>query len=140
MEGMKTYIGARAVRAKAMTRGEVDRLLGLDGIGKDNAGYVVEFEEGADGIWMAAELFERSYRSIDDDKMDFSDALLLLKGGRKVARESWNSDFLWLTLVKQDKEVDEFPHFIIETASGGKMGWLVSHVDMLADDWRVVRP
>jgi hypothetical protein len=137
MEGMKRYIGTYTIRAKPMSRGEYNTLRGWSGGPPDDSpGYLTQFDGEKNSDWMHADTFEREYCSIDGNKMDFRDALLLLKSGRKVAREAWGRKTC-LRLHKQEK-TGELSHFIIETASGNAVGWILSNGDLLADDWFVV--
>lgn len=99
--------------------------------------------------------------------MDFSDALRLIKQGKRVAREGWNGKGMWIYLVsgkavpierwgvgrkyedkgskyvtdddKQNGYVTILPHIDMHTADGKRcIGWLASQTDLLADDWVVV--
>lgn len=90
---------------------------------------------------------------IDLDAADFSDALMWLKEGRKVARRGWNGKgmFLWLVpageyparmeAIKGHYPDDMVPYggyIAMKTAGGNVVPWLASQTDMLADDWLVV--
>lgn len=90
----------------------------------------------------------------------FSEALVELKKGKKVARHNWNGKGMFLVLcpgseVPADrmrvKGVKQFykqeghtavkiaPHIDLKAADGTYVtGWLASQTDMLADDWFVV--
>lgn len=92
--------------------------------------------------------------------MDFGQAIVALKAGRKVAREGWNGKGMWLILVPgtpnaqlrpgspylealQQAECEILMHIDMWTinADGRRAmlpGWLASQSDMLADDWHVV--
>jgi hypothetical protein len=92
--------------------------------------------------------------------VDFSDALILLKKGMKVARDGWNGKDMWIALSpgvqhlesgkfwsdagrayaeERGGEADVLPCLIMKTATGEiQMGWLASQMDILADDWYVV--
>lgn len=89
--------------------------------------------------------------------MNFSDALVRLKEGEKVARQGWNGKGMWLVLVEGSDQVpltpgsayhealggpgpiNINPHIDMMTATGEMQpGWLASQTDMLAEDWEVV--
>lgn len=86
--------------------------------------------------------------------MDFSEALLLLKSGKRVARSGWNGKGMFIFLVNGSRfivnrepllsimgegaEVDYHAHIDMKTADGQVVPWLASQADMLADDWAAV--
>ena len=75
--------------------------------------------------------------------MDFGQALMLLKAGKKVAREGWNGKGMWLTLIPAGNAMFKgFPMqdcVGMKTAAGDMQpGWLASQTDMLAEDWVLV--
>lgn len=81
----------------------------------------------------------------------FSEALTLLKQGRKVARLGWNGKDMFIFLVPgsvfkvnrppllgiypEGTEVQYHPHIDMKTAQGYVVPWLASQSDMLSDDW-----
>ena len=88
--------------------------------------------------------------------MDFSQALLLLKTGGKVARNGWNGQNMWLTLspggtipaekfwAPNNKAFAESepggcarvaPYITMKTADNRIVPWVASQTDLLADDW-----
>lgn len=88
---------------------------------------------------------------------DFGKALDALKMGKAVARKSWNSKGMFLTLqtgsvvtgtdmrnnpAKKyygNSEVAICPHIDMKAADGTYVvGWLASQTDMLAEDWDIV--
>jgi hypothetical protein len=78
---------------------------------------------------------------------DFSNAVLALKAGKRVAREGWNGKGMWLRLtgpyVVQDGPGVEGIHtsrkFIeMRAADGTFVPWLASQTDILAEDWAEV--
>ncbi|EFH2380359.1 DUF2829 domain-containing protein [Escherichia coli] len=98
---------------------------------------------------------------IDLEAADFSDALMWLKDGKKVARRGWNGEnqFCWLVPDKQgasrltpikhaangDLEINfDSPlapygaHFVLKNAQGVVVPWVPSVGDLLACDWFVV--
>lgn len=86
--------------------------------------------------------------------MDFSDALRLIKAGKRVSRSGWNGKNMFLFLVPGSKfivnrepllsilgegtEVDYHGHVDMRTATGQIVPWLCSQTDLLADDWEEV--
>ena len=84
--------------------------------------------------------------------MHFEDALYMLKGGSKIARDGWNGKNMWLYLVP----ANEYPaqtkaaamHFgpmvpyrayiAMKTAQNDVVPWVASQSDILAEDWRTV--
>lgn len=81
--------------------------------------------------------------------MDFGKALEALKDGKKVAREGWNGDGMFLLFVPSEKwgiikkiglgipKGNLLPWIGIKTADGKFVPWLASQTDMLAEDWIV---
>ena len=83
----------------------------------------------------------------------FSDALLFLKDGERVARTGWNGKNMFLFLVPgsectvnrapllgiypEGTKVRYCPHIDIRTAQGDIVPWLASQSDLLADDWEL---
>ena len=89
--------------------------------------------------------------------LSFSDALVALKQGQKLSRDNWNAPNQYIVLQKgypdgiainkntseaigvPEGEVRRFlPYFMICTAQGDFVPWLVSQTDLLADDWRII--
>lgn len=90
---------------------------------------------------------------IDLEAADFSDALMWLKGGKKVARRGWNGEnqFCWLVPEGQYPARMEaikgyFPgdivpygaYFALKNAQDVVVPWVPSVGDLLACDWYVV--
>jgi hypothetical protein len=93
---------------------------------------------------------------MDEQGMDFGQAIRLLKQGKRVARVGWNGKgmYLWLlpaATVKAEWCREEHLRAVAE-ANGGEIealgsirmmtadkkvltGWLASQTDMLAEDW-----
>lgn len=79
--------------------------------------------------------------------MDFSNALLAIKSGARMARKGWNGKGMYLFYIANwtytDGKQDNFPNlpFIaMKTADGKIVPWLCSQTDMLADDWETASP
>jgi hypothetical protein len=92
--------------------------------------------------------------------LDFSDALVLIKKGKRVARTGWNGNlghatprmFIFLVAGSQFQvnraPLNEFysegtpinylPHVDMRTADGSIVPWLCSQTDMLATDWELL--
>jgi hypothetical protein len=88
--------------------------------------------------------------------MDFSQALLLLKAGGKVARNGWNGKGMWLTLSpgghipaekfwaphnrafaeqQPDGHATVAPYITMKDRNGYSVPWLANQTDLLAEDW-----
>ncbi len=86
-------------------------------------------------------------------KMNFGEALALLKNGKRVSREGWNGKGMFLFLVPGSTFAVNRPpllgiyakgtvinyqsHIDMKTAQGTIVPWLASQSDVLAEDWRV---
>ena len=80
--------------------------------------------------------------------MDFGQALTELKNGNRVKRKGWNGDGIFLALQVPDKNSKMTqPYMYIDTlglktnnpnAPKGRVPWLASQTDMLAEDWEVI--
>lgn len=80
--------------------------------------------------------------------MNFGSALEALKRGDKVARAGWNGKGIFLELQTPDESSKMTqPYIYIDTlglqtnnpkAPKGRVPWLASQTDMLAEDWEVV--
>jgi hypothetical protein len=84
----------------------------------------------------------------------FSEALIHLKSGKKVARQGWNGKGMFLFLVNgstfqvsrppllgiypEGTTINYHAHVDMKTADGMIVPWLCSQTDMLADDWNLV--
>lgn len=89
--------------------------------------------------------------------MNFGEALIALKAGRRVTRTGWNGHDMWLLLVPGSTitieagrplghaapelvgtTVQYLPHIDMRTAQGAIVPWLASQSDLLAEDWTLV--
>ena len=96
--------------------------------------------------------------------MDFSEALKLLKVGKKMTRKGWNGNivsfdpnmYIWLeracliprmdamsenlkSAFGRNASMEKLGTFIMKTRDNKLMvGWLATSTDLLADDWVVV--
>ena len=79
---------------------------------------------------------------------DFGYALLNLRNGLPVRRRGWNGKGIFIKMQKPDLQSKmSAPYIYIDTeglvsdnneAFRGKVPWLASQTDMLAEDWEVV--
>ena len=83
--------------------------------------------------------------------LTFSQALELIKDGKRVSRSGWNGKnmFLFLvpgstfkvnrepllTILGEGTDVDYHAHIDMRTADGTIVPWLASQTDLLSDDW-----
>lgn len=68
--------------------------------------------------------------------MHFSDALHHIKSGVKMARSGWNGRGMSVEIQNPDKNSKmTLPYIFMNTVQGGKVPWLASQTDILADDW-----
>jgi hypothetical protein len=71
--------------------------------------------------------------------LNFGDALLLLRGRRRVAREGWNGKGMWIALQVPDEHSKmRRPYLYMSDAQGLLVPWLASQTDLLAEDWSEV--
>lgn len=90
----------------------------------------------------------------EEELMDFSDALEMLKRGHKIARTNWNGKGMFLFLVNgsafkvnrppllgiypEGTEVNYRSHIDMKTADGSIVPWVASQSDLLETDWVIV--
>lgn len=86
--------------------------------------------------------------------MDFSNALVALKQGLRVARAGWNGKGMYLylvsgssfevnrapldTIIPTGTMVTYRPHIDMCTAQGDFVPWVASQSDLLENDWEIV--
>lgn len=86
--------------------------------------------------------------------LDFSQILLHIKAGQKVARAGWNGKGMFIFLVSgstftvnrapllgiypEGTEINYHAHIDMRTADNMVVPWLASQTDVLAEDWEVV--
>lgn len=140
---MKQYIGNKIILAWAAP--------GKDG----QPGYGVKYEDGYTN-WTPKETFEATYRDIEGpvQTLTFSDALHMLKLGKKVQRTGWNGKGMFVYLVPansclaqtgvaksyfgEDALVPYAAYMAIKNTNETVSTWIPSVNDCLAEDWQVV--
>ncbi len=89
--------------------------------------------------------------------MNFGDALIALKQGKRVSRQGWNGKGMWLayqagypdgipinantakaTGMAEGTVCKFLPYIMMKTAGGEFVPWLASQTDVLAEDWDIV--
>lgn len=86
--------------------------------------------------------------------MDFSEALVKIKEGKRVSRSGWNGKNMFIFLVNgstfkvncppllgiypEGTEITYHGHIDMRTADNMIVPWLASQTDLLANDWGVV--
>lgn len=82
--------------------------------------------------------------------MNFSDALDLIKEGKKLQRSNWNGKDMWVTICKDysthdvlfnvdwNEKRERLPFIIMKTVDDKLVPWLASQTDILADDWILI--
>lgn len=86
--------------------------------------------------------------------MTFSEALVEIKKGKRLARSGWNGADMFVFLVKgssfivnrepllsifgEGTLVDYHAHIDMKTSDNKVVPWVVSQADLLAEDWFLV--
>ena len=86
--------------------------------------------------------------------MNFSQALELIKQGKKLTRSNWNGKGMFVYLVEgsnftvnraplnviysEGTEITYRPHIDLKAADGTCGVWSISNNDALAEDWQVI--
>lgn len=160
---MKTYIGAKLISARPMSRAEYNHYRGWELPSNENGsddGYLVEYQDGGkpnmEGhagyiSWSPAEQFDNAYR--ETIGMTFGLAIEAIRKGRCVARGGWNGANQFVFLIKaadlQNSLKWGYGEYLgeptvqdalaIKTTNGQvQIGWLATQSDMLASDWKIV--
>lgn len=76
--------------------------------------------------------------------MNFGQALQVLKEGiypdAKVRRSGWNGKGMYISLQVPDLNSKmRLPYVYLSTVTGHFVPWNPNNIDMLADDWEIVR-
>lgn len=91
---------------------------------------------------------------MEESIMSFSEALTLVKEGKKLSRRGWNGKDMFIfkvdgskftvnrpplnTMFPEGTEVEYRPHIDMKYADGSIGVWLASHGDMFGEDWFIV--
>lgn len=152
---MKEFIGTKIVKAAPALRlddgkGDVRvELLSSNPLPRPgdivDMGYKVVYSDGYES-WSPQDVFEHSCRPTNG--MNFGLAIEALKMEFAVARKGWNGKGIYLELQVPDEHSKmTLPYIYIVTdslvtdnphAPKGRVPWLASQTDMLADDWYIV--
>lgn len=82
----------------------------------------------------------------------FEEALIYIKGGKKLARATWNDEFIFLVngstfnvnrlpllgIYPEGTEINYHAHIDKRESNGMIVPWVPSQVDILADDWQII--
>jgi hypothetical protein len=130
---MKQYIGTKIIHAEPMEK-------------NGRYGYKVVYAPDGYESWSPKDVFEAAYRLTDG--MNFGLAIEAAKMGMKIARKGWNGKGIYLEMQEPDEHSKmTLPYIYIVTdslitdnphAPKGRVPWLASQTDMLADDWYIV--
>jgi hypothetical protein len=159
-----THVGSKIISATQMNRFDYNVYRGWltsDEEVKED-GYLVEYEphpastpnmtERAGYVsWSPLAVFDDAYNSVS--AMTFSDALTLLKKGKRISRAGWNGKGLTISLQQAQTDANSgmtlpflYMQYPLEPASdtapanhiGARVPWLASQTDILAEDWCIV--
>lgn len=137
---LQEYVGVKLVEAEPMTSTEFNSLVGRtakDVETPNEPGYLVIYPDGY-RAWCPKPQFDESNRPILGG-MDFSQALFMVKRGRRIARAGWNGKGMWLMLQIPDAHSKmSLSYVYMKTADDKLVPWLCSQTDLLADDWCIV--
>ncbi len=86
--------------------------------------------------------------------MNFGDAVIALKDGKKVTRTGWNGKGMFLFLVPgsifnvnrppllgvypEGTQINYRSHIDMKTVDGEVVPWVASQSDILSEDWQIV--
>lgn len=77
--------------------------------------------------------------------MTFSEALDMIKQGKRAARLGWNGKGMWVEIQRPDAHSKmTLPYLYLnypgdaQNTPGARVPWLASQTDLLADDWEEV--
>ena len=84
--------------------------------------------------------------------MNFGEAIIEMRNGRKLQRKGWNGKGQYIELAKNISYINTAGEIVncnhenigncaiaFVGTSGVQMGWLASQADMLSDDWQIVK-
>lgn len=71
--------------------------------------------------------------------MSFSEALEILKKGKKITRKNWNGKGMYLKIyIPSNCEKITQPFIYIKTVGCDYIPWVASQSDLLSNDWEVI--
>jgi hypothetical protein len=77
--------------------------------------------------------------------LNFGDAIIALKEGKKVCRSGWNGKGMFLYYVAEKVVMGESGDMVnhgayiaMKTAQNNVVPWLASQTDVLSEDWMVI--
>lgn len=75
-----------------------------------------------------------------NERMNFGQAIELLKSGLRVCRQGWNGKNMYLELQRPDAHSKmTLPYIFMFTVQGDLVPWLASQADVLSEDWEVLK-
>ena len=115
-------------------------------------------------VFVANTRTTKKLNKIEENKMNFGQAIEAAKLGKKIARKGWNGKNQWVVLmpalnlppfscqkpgakvndrtakhIGPDTPLDSQPYFSMWSAQGKwQPGWTATQSDMLAEDWEIV--
>lgn len=118
-----------------------------------SVGDFIVFQSADDFYPVKPEVFRNKYQT-GTTGLCFSQALVHLKNGGRVARAGWNGKGMFifkvngsrfitnreplLSILGEGTEVQYQTHYDMKTADGSIVPWLCSQSDMDAEDWEIV--
>lgn len=82
---------------------------------------------------------------MSNTNLTFSDALIAVKQGKKIARSGWNGNNLTVQVQYPDEgSMNTLPYLYIQypltskTTPGARGPWVPSSSDLFAEDWVIV--
>ena len=106
--------------------------------GGDEPGYGVQYADGYVS-WSPKDVFEEAYQPVT--ALSFGHALVVLKGGQRIARSGWNGKRMYLEFQVPDVNSKmTLPYIYMVTAQGDLVPWLAPQTDILSSDWMIVNP
>jgi len=71
--------------------------------------------------------------------MTFSEALKHVKNGKKLTREMWNGDGMFITMqVPTPDSKMTVPYIYLKTVDDDFVPWVPSQTDLMSEDWKIV--
>ena len=130
---MKNNIGTKQIEAEPMTVESAITESYKTGE-STGEGYLVKYIDGYKS-WSPKMAFEAAYQPTT--AMGFSGALDALKRGFKVKKSGWSDD-VYLTIQEPDENSKMTHPYIYVTSRFGKVPWVITQVEMLAEDWSIL--